>query len=401
MKRILLINAVCGTGSTGRIVADLWKTLKNKGCEAKVAFGVGEGLLVDKQDQFKFNNKWGYYLHNAISRITDRAGFYSNIPTLRLLRFMDQYKPDLIHLHNLHGYYVNIRLLFDYIKQHDIPVVWTLHDCWAFTGHCTHFDFVGCDRWHIKCFDCPQKKEYPQSLVLEQSARNFRQKKELFTSLNKISIVTPSKWLADCVKQSFLSKYDITTIPNGIDLEVFRPVKSDIKNRLNIPEDKKIVLAVANVWNEKKGFSDVIRLSQLLPTNEYQVVMVGVTKSQLSILPHSILGIERTKNINELVELYSAADIFFNPSKEETMGMVTAEALACETPAIVYDRTAVPEVIDRNTGIVTNRNNLPKILTTINHMQFNAIACRQRAADAFSADRTHTQYLTTYQRLLI
>lgn len=400
MKRILLINAVCGTGSTGRIVADLWKTLKNKGCEAKVAFGVGEGLLVDKQDQFKFNNKWGYYLHNAISRITDRAGFYSNIPTLRLLRFMDQYKPDLIHLHNLHGYYVNIRLLFDYIKQHDIPVVWTLHDCWAFTGHCTHFDFVGCDRWHTKCFDCPQKKEYPQSLVLEQSARNFRQKKELFTSLNKISIVTPSKWLADCVKQSFLSKYDITTIPNGIDLEVFRPVKSDIKNRLKIPEDKKIVLAVANVWNEKKGFSDVIRLSQLLPENAYQIVMVGLTEAQISSLPKNIIGIKRTKNINELVELYSAAFMFFNPTYEDNFPTTNIEALACGTPVITYMTGGSLEAIDEKTGFAVGKGDLSKVLNIITNPNIDGNACRQRSESRFNKSEMYFQYLKIYRLLM-
>lgn len=400
MKRILLINAVCGTGSTGRIVADLWKTLKNKGCEAKVAFGVGEGLLVNKQDQFKFNNKWGYYLHNAISRITDRAGFYSNIPTLRLLRFMDQYKPDLIHLHNLHGYYVNIRLLFDYIKQHDIPVVWTLHDCWAFTGHCTHFDFVGCDRWHTKCFDCPQKKEYPQSLVLEQSARNFRQKKELFTSLNKISIVTPSKWLADCVKQSFLSKYDITTIPNGIDLEVFRPVKSDIKNRLNIPEDKKIVLAVANVWNEKKGFSDVIRLSQLLPENAYQIVMVGLTEAQISSLPKNIIGIKRTKNINELVELYSAAFMFFNPTYEDNFPTTNIEALACGTPVITYMTGGSLEAIDEKTGFAVGKGDLSKVLNIITNPNIDGNACRQRSESRFNKSEMYFQYLKIYRLLM-
>lgn len=400
MKRILLINAVCGTGSTGRIVADLWKTLKNKGCEAKVAFGIGEGLLVDKQDQFKFNNKWGYYLHNAISRITDRAGFYSNIPTLRLLRFMDQYKPDLIHLHNLHGYYVNIRLLFDYIKQHDIPVVWTLHDCWAFTGHCTHFDFVGCDRWHTKCFDCPQKKEYPQSLVLDQSARNFRQKKELFTSLNKISIVTPSKWLADCVKQSFLSKYDITTIPNGIDLEVFRPVESDIKNRLSIPDHKKIVLAVANVWDKRKGFSDVIRLSQLLPENAYQIVMVGLTEAQISSLPKNIIGIKRTKNINELVELYSAAFMFFNPTYEDNFPTTNIEALACGTPVITYMTGGSLEAIDEKTGFAVGKGDLSKVLNIITNPNIDGNACRQRSESRFNKSEMYFQYLKIYRLLM-
>ena len=187
MKKILLINAVCGIGSTGRIVADLWKTLKDNGYEAKVAFGVGRGFFVDEQDQFKFNNKLGYYWHNALSRITDRAGFYSSIPTLILLHFIDRFKPDLIHLHNLHGYYINIRLLFNYIKRHNIPVVWTLHDCWAFTGHCTHFDYIGCYRWKTNCFSCPQRIEYPQSLVLDRSSRNFVQKKKLLTSLDKMS----------------------------------------------------------------------------------------------------------------------------------------------------------------------------------------------------------------------
>lgn len=401
MKKILLINAVCGIGSTGRIVADLWKTLKDNGYEAKVAFGVGKGFFVDEQDQFKFNNKLGYYWHNALSRITDRAGFYSSIPTLILLHFIDRYKPDLIHLHNLHGYYINIRLLFNYIKRHNIPIVWTLHDCWAFTGHCTHFDYIGCYRWKTNCFSCPQRIEYPQSLVLDRSSRNFVQKKKLLTSLDKMSIVTPSVWLANCVKQSFLSKYDVTSIPNGIDVTIFHPVKSDIRQRLSIPNNKKIILTVANVWNEKKGFSDVIRLSRILPVNEYQVVMVGVTKPQLSLLPHSIIGIERTENINELVELYSAADIFFNPSKEETMGMVTIEALACGTPAIVYDRTAVPEAVDMNTGIIINSDNLFEIQRIIERFKFDAKACQQRVEESFSEDNMSARYIATYQRMIM
>lgn len=401
MKKILLINAVCGIGSTGRIVADLWKTLKDNGYEAKVAFGVGKGFFVDEQDQFKFNNKLGYYWHNALSRITDRAGFYSSIPTLILLHFIDRYKPDLIHLHNLHGYYINIRLLFNYIKRHNIPIVWTLHDCWAFTGHCTHFDYIGCYRWKTNCFSCPQRIEYPQSIVLDRSSRNFVQKKKLLTSLDKMSIVTPSVWLANCVKQSFLSKYDVTSIPNGIDVTIFHPVKSDIRQRLSIPNNKKIILTVANVWNEKKGFSDVIRLSRILPVNEYQVVMVGVTKPQLSLLPHSIIGIERTENINELVELYSAADIFFNPSKEETMGMVTIEALACGTPAIVYDRTAVPEAVDMNTGIIINSDNLFEIQRIIERFKFDAKACQQRVEESFSEDNMSARYIATYQRMIM
>lgn len=401
MKKILLINAVCGIGSTGRIVADLWKTLKDNGYEAKVAFGVGRGFFVDEQDQFKFNNKLGYYWHNALSRITDRAGFYSSIPTLILLHFIDRFKPDLIHLHNLHGYYINIRLLFNYIKRHNIPVVWTLHDCWAFTGHCTHFDYIGCYRWKTNCFSCPQRIEYPQSLVLDRSSRNFVQKKKLLTSLDKMSIVTPSVWLANCVKQSFLSKYDVTSIPNGIDVTIFHPVKSDIRQRLSIPNNKKIILTVANVWNEKKGFSDVIRLSRILPVNEYQVVMVGVTKPQLSLLPHSIIGIERTENINELVELYSAADIFFNPSREETMGMVTIEALACGTPAIVYDRTAVPEAVDMNTGIIINGDDLFEIQRIIERSKFDAKACQQRVEESFSEDNMSARYIATYQRMIM
>ena len=318
-----------------------------------------------------------------------------------LLHFIDRFKPDLIHLHNLHGYYINIRLLFNYIKRHNIPVVWTLHDCWAFTGHCTHFDYIGCYRWKTNCFSCPQRIEYPQSLVLDRSSRNFVQKKKLLTSLDKMSIVTPSVWLANCVKQSFLSKYDVTSIPNGIDVTIFHPVKSDIRQRLSIPNNKKIILTVANVWNEKKGFSDVIRLSRILPVNEYQVVMVGVTKPQLSLLPHSIIGIERTENINELVELYSAADIFFNPSREETMGMVTIEALACGTPAIVYDRTAVPEAVDMNTGIIINGDDLFEIQRIIERSKFDAKACQQRVEESFSEDNMSARYIATYQRMIM
>ena len=364
--KILLINSICGSGSTGRIVADLWKALKEEGHEAKVAYGFGKASGVAQEDLIKYNNKAGYYIHNAFAKLTDKTGLYSTLQTKYLVKRIKEFDPDVIHLHQLHGYHINYKVLFDYLSKADKKVVWTLHDCWAFTGHCAYFSFNKCDKWKAGCDNCAHMDEYPVCYLKGNAKRNFRIKKQAFTSVKDMTIVTPSRWLAEIVKESFLGQYPIEVIHNGIDLTVFKPTENDFKEKNGIT-DKKMVLAVANVWEPRKGLSDILRLAEMLDDN-YKVVIVGLSEEQKKELPENIIGITRTNSVQELVKIYSAADVFVNFSVEETFGLVTAEAIACGTPVITYDKTAVPEIVDENVGIVVREGDLEKVLLCVKNL---------------------------------
>lgn len=359
--KILQINSVCGVGSTGRIATDLYKVLEEQGHECKIAYG--RGTAPQGIDSIKIGSNLDNYMHVLKTRVFDKHGFGSVNATKKFIKEVKEYDPDIIHLHNIHGYYINIEILFKYLKEANKPVIWTLHDCWAFTGHCAYFDYVGCDKWKHGCNKCPQKQGYPTSNVLDNSKYNYEKKKELFTSVKNMTIVTPSKWLANLVKESFLGKYTIEIINNGIDLDVFKPTESDFREKYNL-EDKFIVLGVANVWDERKGLKYFVELSKELNEN-YKVVVVGVTEKQKKELEENIIAITRTTNIQELAGIYTTANLFLNPSMEETMGLVTVEALACGTPTIVSDRTAVPEVIDESCGEILPELNISEIIRKI------------------------------------
>lgn len=333
--KVLFIDVLCGTGSTGRIVTDLCKSLKNEGHDALVAFGRGEPKNWDKT--YKISSKWDTRYHALMTRLCDRCGLHSKRATMKLLKVIVEYNPDIIHLHDIHGYYVNLKMLFKFLKKFGKPIVWTQHDCWAFTGHCAYFDLAGCERWRTQCCKCPQKKEYPKTVGKSRAKKNYRDKKKWFTSLDETQMMlsTPSEWVVELVRQSFLGKYHVRAIPNGIDTKVFKPTESDFRRKYNL-EDKKIILGVAAEWTKRKGLTDFIKLSSML-TNEYKIVLVGLSDKQLKNLPENILGLKKTSSIQELVGIYSTADVFVNPTYEETFGLTTVEAQACGTPAIVYN----------------------------------------------------------------
>ena len=346
----MMINSVCGIRSTGRICTDIAEELEKAGHTCKIGFG--RESVPEKYAEYavRIGTPTGVNVHGGLSRIFDDAGFHSKAATKKFLKWVEEYDPDVIHLHNIHGYYLHIGELFKYLKKANKPVVWSLHDCWSFTGHCAHFDGIGCEKWKTGCYGCPQKKLYPTSLLLDNSKRNYKKKKSLFQGLQNLTLVVPSVWLATKVAQSYLGEYSTKIIPNGIDLSVFRPTKSNFREKYGLT-DKKIVLGVATAWSKNKGIEDFIALSKTLG-EEYQVVLVGVKSDLAPQLPKEILALPRTNNVQELAEIYTAADVFFNPSIQETMGLTTVEAMACGTPAIVYDKTAVPEVVTQRSGIV-------------------------------------------------
>ena len=398
MKKILFINSVCGTGSTGRIVSDLYHYLEGCGYECCVAYG-RKKLVENRIHTIKIGNPIGVCIHGICSRITDKHGFYSSLETKRLLQKIESYEPDVIHLHNIHGYYLNIKILFEYLKKKNIPIIWTLHDCWAFTGHCAHFDGVGCSKWKSECGACPQKYTYPASFLKDSSRWNYKHKKELFTGLRNLTIVVPSNWLRDQVKSSFLSEYNVEVIRNGIDLSIFRQRESSIREKYGL-ENRKIILGAANKWSPNKGLKYFIDLAGYLD-DSYKIVLVGLSKKQIKGLPSAVLGLERTENAIQMAELYSAADLFFNASIEETMGLVTVEALACGTPVMAFDRTAISETFDKSCGILLRHEGINAVLESIQGngwRAFSSSACRNYA-EKFAKERMYEEYGRIFRQL--
>ena len=342
--RVLMINSVCGIRSTGRICTELADEYMLHGHEVRIAYG--RETVPEKYQPIavQIGTSKDVYISALKARIFDNEGFNSKRATKEFLKWAEEYNPDLLWLHNLHGYYINVKMLFDWIKSRpNMQVKWTLHDCWAFTGHCSHFKVAKCDKWKTECRQCVQKKRYPKSSCLDNSAKNYKNKKTAFTGVAKLTVITPSRWLADLVKQSYLREYPIEVVYNSINTNIFKPTDSDFRKRYNL-ENKKIVLGVATAWGESKGLYDFIELSQKL-SDEYKVVLVGTTPTVEKKLPKTILAIRRTNSASELAEIYTAADVFVNPSKEETFGLTTLEAISCGTKAIVYRDTACEEVV--------------------------------------------------------
>ncbi|MBO5332524.1 MAG: glycosyltransferase [Clostridia bacterium] len=393
--KVFQINSTCGYGSTGRIAVDILKEVEKNGGEGIIAYG--RNSAPENVNSYRIGSDLQVKIHGVLSRITDRQGFYGTSATKKLIEKIKEYNPDIIHLHNIHGYYLNVAVLLKFLKEYNKPIVWTLHDCWAFTGHCAHFSYEKCDKWRTECYSCPLKKEYPTSLVMENSRKNFADKKKYITALKDLNIVTPSHWLAGVTRESFMGKYPVTVIYNGVDLNEFKPTESDFRKKNHL-EDKQIILGVANVWTEKKGLTDFYSLNEKLRDNQV-IVLVGLSDSQIATLPKGIIGIKRTESIKELAEIYSTADVFVNPSKEETMGLTTAEALACGTHAVVCDETAVPEVVDKNCGIVVKTGDIDALYSAINNAKFPKEACIERAKD-FERNKQYGKYYELYKSIL-
>ncbi len=339
--KILMINSVCGIRSTGRICTDLALKLEEQGHEVKIAYGRENVPEEFQRLAVRIGNDWDVTVHGIKARIWDAMGLGSTSATEKFIAWVKEYDPDVIHLHNIHGYYIYIPLLFNYLRNCGKTVIWTLHDCWSFTGHCMYFDFEGCDKWKYGCGDCPQKNVYPKRIGPDRSSYNYKLKKSLITELSSLHIVTPSQWLKDLVLESYLSAYPIDVINNGVDTDVFKPTESDILKRLGI-EGKKVILGVAAVWDRRKGLSDFIELSKLID-DSYKIVLVGLSDKQIAALPKEIIGIARTDSVKELVELYSAAYVFVNATYEDNYPTTNIEAIACGTPVITYNTGGSPE----------------------------------------------------------
>ncbi|MCD8013377.1 MAG: glycosyltransferase [Lachnospiraceae bacterium] len=393
--------------ATGNIMLGIHRLLTEEGHDSYVVWGRGRDAENDHEIVIK--DDLGVKLHGAYTRLTDRTGFASKPATRKLLAKLDEIQPDIVHLHNIHGYYINIELLFNYIRSKSIRVVWTLHDCWPVTGHCAYFDMVGCEKWKTGCHDCEQKGTYPASKLLDSSAWNWDRKWQLFSGLD-ITIVTPCVWLKRIINQSFLREYPIKVLYNGIDLDVFKPSYTSEKRRKYCPDDKAMVLGVASEWTERKGLNDFIRLAEKAP--DIQFVVVGLTEEQVKRMPNSIVAIERTSNVQELVELYSVADVFLNPTYEDNFPTTNIEALACGTPIVVYDTGGCPEAVEignktanRIVGTVVKKksssnddvDSLVACLRQAAEGKQSKIAYCRKAAKAFDMHMRLKEYTSIYE----
>ena len=340
--RLLQVNSVYGYGSTGRIVKDIHQAALEKGIDSLVAYGRGQH---DDKRLIKIGSKKDLVYHGLKTRFFDQHGLASKNATRKFVDQINELKPDIIHLHNIHGYYLNYPILFDYLKSIDIKVIWTMHDCWAYTGHCSYYSFVECNKWENHCDKCPQLNKYPKSLGIDNSYHNYELKRNAFLGLSNLTIITPSRWLSEELKKSFLKQYVVKIINNGIDLSIFRPLKSDFKKRNGLV-DKKIILGIASVWDERKGLNFFMKLAKLLNDDE-AIVLVGAKKSKSL---NEMVVIERTNNAEELTEIYSAADVLLNPTLEDNYPTVNLESIACGTPVIVNNIGGSEETIIDNFG---------------------------------------------------
>ena len=382
--RIVQINGGA-KGSTGKIMMGIADVARAQGHEVMCA----SPITTTNRDA---GEDCGYYrigtfnsrrVNVALARITGFNGCFAWFETYKLLKKIDEFKPDIIHLHNLHDSYINLPMLFSYIKKHNVPTVWTLHDCWAFTGQCPHFTMVKCDKWKMGCYGCPQYKAYPSSLY-DNTKRMWQLKKKWFTDVKNMTIVTPSEWLAGLARESYLKQYPIEVINNGIDLNVFKSTHSNFRKQYGIPGDKYIVLGVSFAWGYRKGLDCFVEMAEKLG-EQFQIVLVGTDDEIDKNLPQSIISIHRTQNQKELAEIYSAADVFVMPTREENYPTVNMEAIACGTPVVTFDTGGSPEMLDDKTGIVVEANDIKATVKAIKDI------CEKKKCDA-------EEYIVAYSK---
>lgn len=387
--------------STGGIIKGIKQRAVCVGEKCILVFPDSEANARTGDDDLVFGRRLLKRITAYAEIITGLNGCLSAFSTLKLLRNINVAAPTVIHLHNLHGSYINLPLLFRYIKKKKIPVVWTLHDCWSFTGCCPYFDMVGCDKWQTGCRSCTQYREYPKSL-LDNSRFMYRLKRKWFTGVDNMTLVTPSDWLADLARRSFLKEYPVKTINNGIDLSLFKPSSSDFRLEHGIGS-KHIVLGVAFDWGRRKGLDVFIELARRLNGERYQIVLVGTDDKTDRQLPNNIISIHRTENQAQLAEIYSAADVFVNPTREENFPTVNMEALACGAPVITFETGGSPEILDVTCGSVVPRDDVDamekEILRVCETKPYSKAACTARAR-RFDRDARFDEYIELYRELV-
>ena len=400
--RIAIINMV-PNGSTGKIMLQTAQVAREEGHEVRT-FSTEIYSVKGRSEKFvaKDHYLWGSFYENMVhycfGSVLGQNGCYSKAGTRRLVQELKAFQPHVLHLHNLHSFCINLPILFDYIREYNVRTIWTLHDCWAFTGKCPNFDMAGCDKWKTGCHHCPQLAGYPKSRI-DNSERMYQMKKSWFSDVENMTLVTPSNWLAGLVGESFLKDYPVQVIHNGLDHSVFKPTASDFREKYHC-EEKKILLGVAFGWSERKGLDVFLKLAERLD-DCYQIVLVGTNETVDKQLPERIISIHTTQNQQELAKIYSAADLLVNPTREENFPTVNLEALACGTPVLTFRTGGSPETIDETCGAVVEKNDVEameqQIIEICTHTPFSSDACLKRAARFNMYDR-FGEYVKLYEK---
>ena len=400
---LLQINCTANWGSTGKIVEQINIQALKKGWDTYIAYGRNSNQ--SRSHLVRVGTDFDVYKHYAEHLFTDNDGLASRRVTKQLIKRIEEIKPSIIHLHNIHDHWLNYQILFDYLKHLDVPIVWTQHDCWGFTGGCCYFSQNKCSQWKTACTrDCPARNSNVFRSFINHAEEQYRLKKQLFLESKNITIITVSKWLESIVIESFLKGQRIETIPNGVDTDVFRPLYKDSEtlNKYGL-ENTKYVMGVAAVWEKRKGFEDYCKLAAKIPTG-VKIVLLGLNqRKKQDAEKYGIIGIPRTNNIEELVELYNGASVVLNLSYEETFGMTTVEGLACGTPGIVYNATASPELITPETGMVIDPGDIDGVAAAIKQLlnkEKPIKACRERAVIEYEKNKCFEKYLNLYEELL-
>lgn len=423
--KILQINIRVNKGSVSRITEQIGMKVLEQGWESYIAFGRPSNP--SRSQLIQIGSYGDVKLHYVLSQVTGRHGLFSAKATRNLVERIKEIKPDIIHLQNIHGYYINYKVLFEYLNTVDIPIVWTLHDCWSFTGHCSHFVEVGCVLWKTECHNCPLKKAYPRSLFFDFSKKDYALKKRLFASNKNLHLVPVSHWLEGVVRQSFLKGKDIRVIHNGIDLKVFHPYQhqpdtktkilsvSDVCNEGDALGDhtalynhlqgggKFLIVGVATVWSDSKGLKDYISLSRMLG-EDFQIALIGVSEIIQKQLPPNIIGLPKTERVEQLAFIYNIADVTVSLSYAESLGMTPIESMACGTPVIVYDNTAQPELVDNQCGIIVPTGDLECLKDALLEIKrkgkkFYSESCVNRAVKLFNKEERYNDYIALYREL--
>lgn len=395
--KIAQINTVCKKGSVGRIALDLYTLTRERGDEAVFIYGRGSAPAGVKG--YKTGNPLDMGVHVLLNFFRDKSGFGSGRATGKLLAYLDQERPDIVHLHNIHGFYLQVELLFAYLKSRKIPVVWTLHDCWPFTGHCAYYDYVNCKGFREGCKKCVHHaKLYPYALFKDDAAVNFIRKREAFQGVGRMVLATPSDWLAGQVRQSFLGDYETRVIPNGIDLEIFHDDSRDRVSKSGLD-----ILGVANIWEARKGLDYLEQLAERMPEG-WRLTVIGVSAGQKRKLEKKFPGervraLMRTESMQELAEYYRRADVFVNPTLEDNFPTTNLEALACGTPVVTFRTGGSGEMLNGDCGVVIRDRSVGGLIRGIRiACGLNRMDCRKQAVLYDKTDRLG-EYLDLYRSL--
>lgn len=399
--KIIQISIEVNQNSVGRIAEQIGEQILSEHGQSYITYA--RGYNTSKSEVIKIGNLLDLYYHGIQTRLFDTHCLHSKKATKNLIKKIDEINPDIVHLHHIHGYYINMEILFDFLRIKNYPVVWTFHDCWAFTGHCAFFDTVNCDKWKTKCYSCELKTSYPGSYFKDHSSVNYELKRKFFNSLGNLTIVSVSDWLNELVKQSFLKNNNLLVIKNGIDLSIFKPIENIVRKGQFEYETRKIILGVASTWDERKGLNYFIELDNLIDHTEFVILLIGLSKKQISKIPKSIKGMQKTESLEDLVYLYNIAFVLVNPTTSDTYPTVNLESIACGTKVITFNTGGSVENINADTGIITNKNNAFEIALSLDQIEKTANTkklCRQFALKNFNKDLQFNKYLKLYGKII-